>query len=46
MPLLILESDYLTVHQNEKTISLESAVEISAENLVVLSTQGSALTSR
>jgi len=39
-----LESDYLTVHQNEKIISLESAVEISAENLVVLSTQGSALT--
>ena len=39
-----LESDYLTVHQNEKTISLESAVEISAENLVVLSTQGSVLT--
>ena len=39
-----LESDYLTVHQNEKTISLESAVEISVENLVVLSTQGSALT--
>ena len=39
-----LESDYLTVHQNEKTISLESAVEISAENLAVLSTQGSALT--
>lgn len=39
-----LESDYLTVHQNEKNISLESAVEISAENLVVLSTQGSALT--
>ena len=39
-----LESDYLTIHQNEKTISLESAVEISAENLVVLSTQGSALT--
>ena len=39
-----LESDYLTVHQNEKTISLESAVEISAENLVALSTQGSALT--
>ncbi|TPG93465.1 heme ABC transporter permease/ATP-binding protein CydD [Haemophilus haemolyticus] len=39
-----LEYDYLTVHQNEKTISLESAVEISAENLVVLSTQGSALT--
>ena len=39
-----LESDYLTVHQNEKTISLESAVEISAENLVVISTQGSALT--
>ena len=39
-----LESDYLTVHQNEKTISLESAVEISAENLVVLSTQGLALT--
>ena len=39
-----LESDYLTVHQNEKTISLESAVEIYAENLVVLSTQGSALT--
>lgn len=39
-----LESDYLTVHQNEKAISLESAVEISAENLVVLSTQGSALT--
>ena len=39
-----LESNYLTVHQNEKTISLESAVEISAENLVVLSTQGSALT--
>ncbi|EEW78879.1 cysteine/glutathione ABC transporter permease/ATP-binding protein CydD [Haemophilus influenzae] len=39
-----LEADYLTVHQNEKTISLESAVEISAENLVVLSTQGSALT--
>ena len=39
-----LESDYLTVHQNEKTISLESAVEISAENLVVLSTQGSELT--
>ena len=39
-----LESDYLTVYQNEKTISLESAVEISAENLVVLSTQGSALT--
>lgn len=39
-----LESDYLTVHQNEKTISLESAVKISAENLVVLSTQGSALT--
>ena len=39
-----LESDYLTVHQNEKTISLTSAVEISAENLVVLSTQGSALT--
>ena len=39
-----LESDYLTVHQNEKTISLESAVEISAENLVVLSTKGSALT--
>ncbi|WP_118808340.1 heme ABC transporter permease/ATP-binding protein CydD [Haemophilus haemolyticus] len=39
-----LEADYLTVHQNEKTISLESAVEISAENLVVLSTRGSALT--
>ncbi|HHF4236276.1 TPA: cysteine/glutathione ABC transporter permease/ATP-binding protein CydD [Haemophilus influenzae] len=39
-----LEADYLTVHQNKKTISLESAVEISAENLVVLSTQGSALT--
>lgn len=39
-----LESDYLTVHQNEKAISLESAVEISAENLVVLSTQGSSLT--
>ena len=39
-----LESDYLTVHQNEKAISLTSAVEISAENLVVLSTQGSALT--
>ena len=39
-----LESDYLTVHQNEKIISLESAVEISAENLVVLSTQGSVLT--
>lgn len=39
-----LEADYLTVHQNEKTISLESAVEISAENLVVFSTQGSALT--
>ncbi|HHF6578234.1 TPA: cysteine/glutathione ABC transporter permease/ATP-binding protein CydD [Haemophilus influenzae] len=39
-----LEADYLTIHQNEKTISLESAVEISAENLVVLSTQGSALT--
>ena len=39
-----LESDYLTVHQNEKAISLESAVEISAEKLVVLSTQGSALT--
>ncbi|WP_112122291.1 heme ABC transporter permease/ATP-binding protein CydD [Haemophilus influenzae] len=39
-----LEEDFLTVHQNEKTISLESAVEISAENLVVLSTQGSALT--
>ena len=39
-----LESDYLTVHQNEKTISLESAVEISAKNLVVLSTQGSELT--
>ncbi|WP_455488308.1 heme ABC transporter permease/ATP-binding protein CydD [Haemophilus sp.] len=39
-----LESDYLTVHQNEKTISLESAVEISAKNLVVLSTQGSVLT--
>ena len=39
-----LESDYLTVHQNEKTISLVSAVELSAENLVVLSTQGSALT--
>ncbi|KMZ22303.1 cysteine ABC transporter ATP-binding protein [Haemophilus influenzae] len=39
-----LEADYLTVHQNEKTISLESAVKISAENLVVLSTQGSALT--
>ncbi|HHF3644504.1 TPA: cysteine/glutathione ABC transporter permease/ATP-binding protein CydD [Haemophilus influenzae] len=39
-----LEADYLTVHQNEKAISLESAVEISAENLVVLSTQGSALT--
>lgn len=39
-----LESDYLTVHQNEKTISLENAVEIYAENLVVLSTQGSALT--
>ncbi|HHV6467267.1 TPA: heme ABC transporter permease/ATP-binding protein CydD [Haemophilus influenzae] len=39
-----LEADYLTVHKNEKAISLESAVEISAENLVVLSTQGSALT--
>lgn len=39
-----LEEDFLTVHQNEKVISLESAVEISAENLVVLSTQGSALT--
>lgn len=39
-----LEEDFLTVHQNEKAISLESAVEISAENLVVLSTQGSALT--
>ncbi|HHF3826265.1 TPA: cysteine/glutathione ABC transporter permease/ATP-binding protein CydD [Haemophilus influenzae] len=39
-----LEEDFLTVHQNEKTISLESAVEISSENLVVLSTQGSALT--
>lgn len=38
-----LEEDFLTVHQNEKAISLESAVEISAENLVVLSTQGSAL---
>ena len=39
-----LEEDFLTVHQNEKALSLESAVEISAENLVVLSTQGSALT--
>ena len=39
-----LEADYLTVHQSEGTISTESAVEISAENLVVLSTQGVALT--
>ncbi|QPB42908.1 heme ABC transporter permease/ATP-binding protein CydD [Rodentibacter haemolyticus] len=39
-----LETDYLTIHQDDHKISLESAVEISAENLVVLSTQGIALT--
>lgn len=39
-----LEADYLTVHQSEHNIPTESAVEISAENLVVLSTQGVALT--
>ncbi|OOF38134.1 thiol reductant ABC exporter subunit CydD [Rodentibacter mrazii] len=39
-----LETDYLTTQQNERTISLESAVEIRAENLVVLSPQGVPLT--
>lgn len=39
-----LEAEYLTTHQNNQTIPLESAVEIRAENLVVLSTQGTPLT--
>ncbi|BFU59474.1 MULTISPECIES: heme ABC transporter permease/ATP-binding protein CydD [Rodentibacter] len=39
-----LETDYLTLHQNDRQIPFESAVEISAENLVILSTQGTALT--
>ena len=43
-----LEADYLTVRQSEKTIpiktSSERTIEISAENLVVLSSQGTALT--
>ena len=39
-----LETDYLSVHQQDRPIPLESAVEIEAENLVVLSPQGTALT--
>jgi len=43
-----LEADYLTVRQNEKTIPIKTAsertIEISAENLVVLSSHGTALT--
>lgn len=39
-----LETDYLTVHQTEQPIALQSAVEIRAENLVVLSPQGAPLT--
>ncbi|OOF36375.1 heme ABC transporter permease/ATP-binding protein CydD [Rodentibacter heidelbergensis] len=39
-----LETDYLTTHQQDKSIPTESAVEIRAKNLVVLSTQGIPLT--
>lgn len=43
-----LEADYLTIRQNEKTIPIKTAsertIEISAENLVVLSSHGTALT--
>ncbi|WP_288062048.1 heme ABC transporter permease/ATP-binding protein CydD [Rodentibacter caecimuris] len=39
-----LETDYLTTQQNKRTITLESAVEIRAENLIVLSSQGMPLT--
>ncbi|OOF45558.1 thiol reductant ABC exporter subunit CydD [Rodentibacter trehalosifermentans] len=39
-----LETDYLTTHQQDKPIPTESAVEIRAENVVVLSTQGTPLT--
>ncbi|OOF64583.1 cysteine/glutathione ABC transporter permease/ATP-binding protein CydD [Rodentibacter sp. Ppn85] len=39
-----LETDYLTTQQNKRTITFESAVEIRAENLVVLSSQGVPLT--
>lgn len=39
-----LETDYLITHQQDKNIPTESAVEIRAENVVVLSTQGTPLT--
>ncbi|OOF41840.1 thiol reductant ABC exporter subunit CydD [Rodentibacter trehalosifermentans] len=39
-----LETDYLPPYQQDKPIPTESAVEIRAENLVVLSTQGLPLT--
>ncbi|OOF59866.1 heme ABC transporter permease/ATP-binding protein CydD [Rodentibacter myodis] len=39
-----LETDYRSMNQGERDLPLESAVEISAENLVVLSPQGIALT--
>lgn len=39
-----LETDYLTTQQNKRKITFESAVEIRAENLIVLSSQGVALT--
>lgn len=39
-----LEADYLTAHQQEQAIAPQSAVEIQAENLVVLSPQGTPLT--
>lgn len=39
-----LETDYLTVHQQDHRIPTKSAVEIRAENVVVLSPQGTALT--
>ncbi|QIA77991.1 heme ABC transporter permease/ATP-binding protein CydD [Rodentibacter caecimuris] len=39
-----LETDYLTTQQNKRTITFESAVEIRAENLIVLSSQGVPLT--
>ncbi|MBF0751795.1 MULTISPECIES: cysteine/glutathione ABC transporter permease/ATP-binding protein CydD [unclassified Pasteurella] len=39
-----LETDYLAIHRNDQKIPLESAVEIQAENVVVLSTQGTPLT--
>ncbi|MCQ9121302.1 heme ABC transporter permease/ATP-binding protein CydD [Rodentibacter pneumotropicus] len=39
-----LETEYLTNHQYDQKIPTESAVEIRAENVVVLSTQGTPLT--